>query len=120
MSQIYPQKLIKTLTLCENTLFCEKKKTIDKSLIFLVKQPSVLSARIASKHDPILSPKLGENFIIVRKYNILQKRENSGQKYDLTSKTATSNISYVIDLEWANLHTKVDNNIILCQSQINS
>ena len=48
-------KIDKTLTLCENTLFCQKKKTLDKNFILLVKQPSVISVRIATKNKPILS-----------------------------------------------------------------
>ena len=73
MCKIYPQKSIKIITLCENTLFCEKKITMVESLILLVKQPSVISVRIVTKNEPILSTKSGENFIIMWKYNILHK-----------------------------------------------
>ena len=73
MSKIYPQKSIKIITLCENTLFWEKKKTMHKSLILLVKQSSVVSVTIATKNEPNLSTESGENFIIMWKYNILQK-----------------------------------------------
>ena len=38
-----------------------------------MKQPSVISVRIVTKNEPILSTKLSENFIIMWKYNILPK-----------------------------------------------